>query len=155
MTKKESYFVDKGYTRRRRRRRQRGGYWSGINYHGNNYNTFKKDQRYRLYGHGPRDLPQDVVISGVAPMGYIDDNPVVIGPNQYLVTLKKAGTDGERRIVTLGEIDYYQNWIPDGKAGPGGAGPGTPREGHGRGGRRRRKSCKRRRRKRTRRRKKR
>ena len=47
-TKKKDLFLRKGFIRRRKRR-QRGGYWSGTHFHHNNYNTFKKDQRYKLY----------------------------------------------------------------------------------------------------------
>ena len=156
-TKKKGYFIGRRKSRRRRRRRQYGGYWSGTRFPPNNsntfhYNTFQILQRYKLYNHNR--LPQDVVISGVSGMiYYADGNPITIAPNQYLITKRGAGTDGERRVVSLAQINSYQDWIPDGKEGPGGAGPRTPRSGHGSGGRRRRKSCKRRRKKRTRRRK--
>ena len=163
LIKKNSYFAGKGYPgqggrrKRRRSRKKRGGYWGDKVYPppGSNifpYNTFEILQRYRLYNNNEW-TGQAVVISGKAGMVYwMDGNPITIAPNEYLVTLRGSGADGERRIVSVNQINYYQAWIPDGKDGPGGAGPRTPRSGHGSGGRRRRKTHKKRNKKRTRRR---
>jgi len=65
-----------------------------------------------------------------------DDLGTVLA-NQYLIQplrAKGVGPDAgdlDQEIINLNDIESYNTWTDDGGAGDGGAGPGTPREGHG------------------------